>query len=160
DHKVGHGAVTLAGYLGCAISLQLDVTSQDDLNRAIHAAMAFWEGRLGLVGNLADCVTPGCASRIVWYRLAVEHVIPGNFCYNSHRSIPLSEGLTVGRVTRCLAAWVTRPCCFCPLRYFSRLRFLPACGRTLHPLRSLRDLAHFRLLALLSPTLQGIQDCQ
>src|SRR5262249_52683818 len=43
DHKVGHGAVTLAGYLGCAISLQLDVTSQDDLNRAIHAAMAFWQ---------------------------------------------------------------------------------------------------------------------
>src|SRR5262249_25422981 len=112
DHKVGHGAVTLAGYLGCAISLQLDVTSQDDLNRAIHAAMAFRQGRLGLVGNLADCVTPGCASRIVWYRLAVQHVIPGNFCYNSHRSIPLSEGLTVGRVTRCLAAWVTRPCCF------------------------------------------------
>jgi hypothetical protein len=33
----------------------------------------------------------------------------------------------------CLAAGAMRPCCFYLLRYFYRLRFLPARVRTLHP---------------------------
>lgn len=42
------------------------------------------------------------------------------------------EGLRAGRVTFAAKLWVTRPCCFCSLRHFSRLRFLPPSGRTLH----------------------------
>src|SRR2546422_3115227 len=69
-------------------------------------------------------------------------------------------GVDRGACDVCLAAWVTRPCYFCPLRHFSRLRFLPACGRTLHPLRSLRDLRHFIwLLRYVSPALAGFT-CQ
>ena len=37
-------------------------------------------------------------------------------------------------MTLCLAALVMRPFYFCPLRHFSRLRFLPARVRTLHPI--------------------------
>jgi len=39
---------------------------------------------LGFVGNLCHSLTPCLAGCFIWQRLAVQHVIPTDFCYNSH----------------------------------------------------------------------------
>jgi hypothetical protein len=89
-------AVALTRNPGRAIRLQLDIASQDDLDRAIDPTSALRQLGPGLLSDLSYSLTPGLASRILRQCLAVQHVIPGNFCYNSHYSIPLTEGLTVG----------------------------------------------------------------
>ena len=69
--------------------------------------------------------------------------------------ISLTGGELGGRVTAVWRLGVTRPCCFCLLRSFLRLRVLPALGRTEH-LTGLSDLRHFVwLLRYLSLALAG-----
>jgi hypothetical protein len=51
--------------------------------------------QLGLVsvGNCCHRLRPGLASWWLWQRFAIQHIIPTDFCYNSHRSIPLTGGV-------------------------------------------------------------------
>src|SRR5262245_58531254 len=121
DHKVLRGAVALASNLRLATFQQLHIASEHDRYRLVDAAVTLWESRLGLLGNFADCVAPDLTSWCLRQGFAVQHVIPTDFCYNSHRFDSSREGLLLGRVTLCLAAWVIRPSCFTYLlRYFSR----------------------------------------
>ena len=76
--------------------------------------------------------------------------LAGDFCYNSHRFDSSREGLVLERVTLCLAARVTHPCCFdLPVAFFSVAPRTTFPHRPVDPasMRSLRDLRHFvRLL--------------
>src|SRR5712692_5667076 len=79
-----------------------------------NSAIACRQRGLGFFGNLSHSGTPGCASGMLRQRLAIKQVIPTDFCYNSHRSIPLDEGLNGGRVALCLAAVGHAPVLFLP----------------------------------------------
>ena len=68
-----------------------------------HTAVALWQLGLGLVGDRCYSFPPCLASAVV--PVVREGVaFPVVRCYDSHCSIPLTEGLTGGRVTPCLAA--------------------------------------------------------
>src|SRR5262245_47347304 len=70
-------------------------------------AVALGQLLVRLRGVRCDRLTPGLASRMVEVRRS--DVIPGKLCYDSHCSIPLTEGLTSGRVTLAAKLGVTRP---------------------------------------------------
>src|SRR5512145_558007 len=57
-HVVGSRALALAGHMGGAISLQVHVTRQDQLDGAVNATGALWQFGPGLLGNLCHCLTP------------------------------------------------------------------------------------------------------
>jgi hypothetical protein len=69
----------------------------------------------------------------LWQRFALQHVIPTDFCYNSHRSIPLCEGLTLGLVTQAAKhvsqALAISAHCAISLGYAS---YLPVSGASTH----------------------------
>src|SRR5262249_42442412 len=123
DDKVLRGAVALAGHFRLAIGQQLDIASEHDCYRLVDAAVALGESRLGLLRNLCHSLTPCLTGWGLWQGFAIQHVIPGDFCYNSHRSIPLHEGLDWGVW---FYAWRLGPCARLVstylLRYFYRLR--------------------------------------
>jgi hypothetical protein len=96
DHKVLRGAIALASNLRLTIGQQLDIASEYDRYRLVDTAVARWESRLGPLGNLCHSLTPCLTGWCLWQGFTIQHVIPTDFCYNSHRSIPLCEGLTVG----------------------------------------------------------------
>ena len=54
------------------------------------------QGLLGFFGYLSNSLTPDLAGRIVPIVMRPSVAFPVVGCYNSHRSIPLSEGLTGG----------------------------------------------------------------
>ena len=80
----------------CTIGLQRDIASQSDLDGRVDAPAAFRQLGLGFVGNLCHRIASCLMGWGLWQRLAVQHVIPTDFCYNRHRSMPLHEGLIVG----------------------------------------------------------------
>ena len=96
DDMVGSRAVALAGYLGRPIGQQLHIASQHDLDGAVNAASTLWQLRLGLLGYLRHCLTP-CLAGLGLCVVCEGVAFPVVSCYNSYRSIPLCEGLTVGQ---------------------------------------------------------------
>jgi hypothetical protein len=80
-HVVGSSALALAGHMGRAISLQVHVTRQDQLDSAVNATGALWQFGLGLVSNLCYCLTPCGASWRV-YMVGEGVAFPRVLCYN------------------------------------------------------------------------------
>src|SRR5262249_3529151 len=127
------GAVALTGNLRLTIGQQLDIASEHDRYRLVDAAVALWQGGLGFFGDFSNSLTPRLTSWCLWQGFAVQHVIPGDFCYNSHCFDSSREGLNWGVCRSAWRRWARALAMSAYLlRYFSRLRFLPARVRSQH----------------------------
>jgi hypothetical protein len=96
DNMISCRAVALAGYLGGAIRQQLNIAVEHQPDSTVNPASRLQQLGSRLVGNLCDCFTSGCAGWGLREGLAIQDVVPGDFCSNRHGSIPLAEGWGAG----------------------------------------------------------------
>src|SRR5438093_7511994 len=87
-HMVRYTAVALGTHAGLAISLQLDIASQDDFHGRIHPADAVRQGHLGLVSNVLHRFPPDFILGGVALVLRERIAFPVVRCYYCHRSVP------------------------------------------------------------------------